>query len=843
MICKDPSGIASLICSLGTQNFTTTNVNDTIWSANVTGLEKDRFNKISLIATDKSLRANKSYFNVFVNYDPTIEDNVAPTIMRVNSLPVNLVIKDSIITIIDSLYDESGIDSIFWTMNGKNKRMMSPVSVTFTGGKYSLTDTLRRYQIDTIDVYVQDKSTNHNHETQRIIINYNVPPVCQDTSVSTTINTPITISLNADSPDGDVIKWSRLVDPSHGTLNLTGANSTYTPATDWSGTDSFKVSASDQFWNDTLKVVVVTTDNRIAPKNVTIVVMSSSDTVIQGNSLSMSVTMNPDVTPAPTYRWFKNNSSISTASTYNLPAAILVDAGNYKVVVSNAAGSDSDEVTITVLPVYTLTTNRSATGGTVTVVKDTSGYISGASVRLTATPATGYRFVNWTGDTTLTTNPLTVTMNKNRVLTANYKRQFALTLTSSDAGKGMVASTAGNNSFVVDSGAAIPIAATPSPGYVFKQWNSTAAGVVINSTSSASTTVTLTQANATVQGVFGCVTFKKQLSFGQYSDVTLKDAVQTSDGGYLVVGGVGPNANILLVKLNSLGDSVWTKVDNTLSSPNVIRKVSSGYLVSGKSSNMNLATGFCFAQNGNLLWSLAFGSSAGPFSTIANGTKDDEYIFGASQGVDFSFTKASSVRTIIIDTIYPSTLIVADCIQSRDRGHIFVGPCCQNYDNQAIKIDNTGAISWSISFSSALPSYISTKILSVDTTIDGGCIIAGSGNLNGQYSGFILKISSIGLTGAEGAVNIPNLSSFARVRCLKNGDFFIAGGTLSAGNAGGSDIYIARLSSGGALLQEATYGSTSDESANSLQLTSDGGTVLVGSQNWVIKTDENGDVD
>ena len=71
----------------------------------------------------------------------------------------------------------------------------------------------------------------------------------------------------------------------------------------------------------------------------------------------------------------------------------------------------------------------------------------------------------------------------------------------------------------------------------------------------------------------------------------------------------------------------------------------------------------------------------------------------------------------------------------------------------------------------------------------------------------------------------------------------MAGATLSLGTGGGKDIYIARLNSTGTVLNAATYGDTNEESANSLQLTSDGGAIIVGSYNWVIKTDENGDVE
>lgn len=47
-------------------------------------------------------------------------------------------------------------------------------------------------------------------------------------------------------------------------------------------------------------------------------------------------------------------------------------------------------------------------------------YTSGSSVQVTATPATYYRFVNWTGGSTVTNNPLTVVVNTNITLQAVF---------------------------------------------------------------------------------------------------------------------------------------------------------------------------------------------------------------------------------------------------------------------------------------------------------------------------------------------------------------------------------------------------------------------------------------
>jgi len=70
------------------------------------------------------------------------------------------------------------------------------------------------------------------------------------------------------------------------------------------------------------------------------------------------------------------------------------------------------------LNTYTLTVN--ATNGTVAKNPDQVRYNHGSTVQLTATPNLGYTFTSWSGDATGSANPLTVTMNSNKNITANF---------------------------------------------------------------------------------------------------------------------------------------------------------------------------------------------------------------------------------------------------------------------------------------------------------------------------------------------------------------------------------------------------------------------------------------
>ena len=76
---------------------------------------------------------------------------------------------------------------------------------------------------------------------------------------------------------------------------------------------------------------------------------------------------------------------------------------------------------------YTLTASA-GDGGSVT---GGGTFASGTQVSLTATPSSGYSFTGWSNGST--TNPLTVTLNSNTTITANFEviiNSYTLTVSS-----------------------------------------------------------------------------------------------------------------------------------------------------------------------------------------------------------------------------------------------------------------------------------------------------------------------------------------------------------------------------------------------------------------------------
>jgi uncharacterized repeat protein (TIGR02543 family) len=70
---------------------------------------------------------------------------------------------------------------------------------------------------------------------------------------------------------------------------------------------------------------------------------------------------------------------------------------------------------------YTLTVNiNPSASGSVTKNPDKATYVYGEQVTLTATAASGYTFYNWSGDASGTNNPVTLTIDSNKTVAANF---------------------------------------------------------------------------------------------------------------------------------------------------------------------------------------------------------------------------------------------------------------------------------------------------------------------------------------------------------------------------------------------------------------------------------------
>ena len=83
-------------------------------------------------------------------------------------------------------------------------------------------------------------------------------------------------------------------------------------------------------------------------------------------------------------------------------------------------GNKSVTANFALIPTYTLTT--SATNGSISLNPPAGFTHTGTVVTVTAIPNSGYAFGNWSGNLSGSVNPMTITMNGNKSVTANFRR-------------------------------------------------------------------------------------------------------------------------------------------------------------------------------------------------------------------------------------------------------------------------------------------------------------------------------------------------------------------------------------------------------------------------------------
>ncbi|MDP7585921.1 MAG: hypothetical protein QF920_08960, partial [Verrucomicrobiota bacterium] len=127
-----------------------------------------------------------------------------------------------------------------------------------------------------------------------------------------------------------------------------------------------------------------------------------------------------------TYQWLFDGKPIAgeTASAIQIPVVTLANAGRYSVLVSNGFGKAiSEPARLDIY--YKLDLALEGRGG-IDVDPKKSAFLAGSKATLSATPATGYSWMHWSGDATSSDETITVTMDAHKTITANFSRDYIL---------------------------------------------------------------------------------------------------------------------------------------------------------------------------------------------------------------------------------------------------------------------------------------------------------------------------------------------------------------------------------------------------------------------------------
>lgn len=119
-----------------------------------------------------------------------------------------------------------------------------------------------------------------------------------------------------------------------------------------------------------------------------------------------------------------------------------------------------------------LLTTQAGTGGTTNPTPGTNYYNRNSTARITATANAKYRFLDWSGDTSGTSNPIDVRMDRDKSVTANFMRRYDLTIQAGTGGTTDPA--AGIVAYDKDSTARVY--ANADANYRFLNWTGDASG-------------------------------------------------------------------------------------------------------------------------------------------------------------------------------------------------------------------------------------------------------------------------------------------------------------------------------------------------------------------------------
>jgi len=264
---------------------------------------------------------------------------------------------------------------------------------------------------------------------------------------------------------------------------------------------------------------------------------------------------------------------------------------------------------------------------------------------------------------------------------------------------------------------------------------------------------------------------------------------------------------------------------------------------------------FSIAQAPNIEWLKTFGGSSGDLGYSVRVTSDGGYIVSGTTysndgdvsqqngNGDFWIVKLNAIGNIewersigTIDNDYSYGIE-----QTSDGGYIAVGLTGNalggNTYFYVVKLFPNGDIQWENTFGGSQMDVAT----SVKQASDGGYIVTGfsessDGDIsssNGWLDFWVIKISSTGDLIWEKTFGGTGIDQSTDIQLTSDGGFIVVGTTTSnngdvSSNNGDYDFWIIKISNIGDLIWEKTYGGTGEDVARSVKQTNDGSFIVAG---------------
>jgi len=359
-------------------------------------------------------------------------------------------------------------------------------------------------------------------------------------------------------------------------------------------------------------------------------------------------------------------------------------------------------------------------------------------------------------------------------------------------------------------------------------------------------------------------------SYGDATGLERANSIQqTSDGGYIVTGRTDSldsgNYDLWVVKLNSDGTIAWQKAYGSLgpdSGGSIQQTLDGGYIVTGFAYPFGNRDDLCILKlnsDGTIAWHKLFGGWSEEVGYSIQQTSDGGYIvagiaesFSGNGYSDIWILKLNGAGTVVWQKIYGTEYIETgySIQQTLDGGYIVAGYTENAGGNMWIlKLDSNGTVIWQNTYGGTLSDFAE----SIQQTSDGGYIVAGFTQSYGAggYDMWILKLNSNGTVAWQKAYGGPIDECAYSVEQTSDGGYIVVGTTGSFFEEPYQDVSVLKLDSNGNFIWQKKYGGADVDVGRSIQQTSDGRYIVAGftqsygagnSDMWILRLDSNGEV-
>jgi len=324
---------------------------------------------------------------------------------------------------------------------------------------------------------------------------------------------------------------------------------------------------------------------------------------------------------------------------------------------------------------------------------------------------------------------------------------------------------------------------------------------------------------------------------------------QTADSGYVIAGttksfGAG-NYDFYLLKTDASGDTVWTRTyggSDLDYGYSAVQTTDGGYAVVGRTKSFGAGNYDVYLvktdANGDTTWTRTYGGSDRDEGQSVQQTGDGGYIIAGYNDpwgtgiMDVYLVKTDAqggvlwTRTHGPEDDYECAYSVQ---QTADGGYIVTGSTASSQtgdtDLYLLKTDANGDSLWAHTYGGDQWD----EGYSVQQTADGQYIVAGYTESFGAGSMdfYLLKIDADGDTLWTRTYGGSGRDEGRSVHQTTDGGYIVAGYSWSFG-AGQSDFYLVKTDANGDTLWTHTYGGTRWDYGRSVQQTADGGYILTG---------------